>query len=83
MTDPCDFLSRVFVEQKIEMDDGERCSCFFPDPADAYRFEAALRADGHRDVVLVLKKNAEDAARMGSALARVEGAHVHWTMDRA
>jgi hypothetical protein len=37
-----------------------------------------LRKDGKRDVVVTLKKNAEDAANGCWANARVEGAFVVW-----
>jgi len=57
----------------------ERHTRFFLDPNKAREFETELRDRGCKDVVVVLKKNAEDLCRMASALARVEGANVIWT----
>lgn len=56
-----------------------RKSKFFLDPEHARAFADELRANGIKDVVVVLKKNAEDCCRMATALARVEGANVHWS----
>lgn len=39
-----------------------------------------LKRDGKRDVVVTLRKNAEDAARGCWANARVDGAFVIWTV---
>lgn len=52
---------------------------FFLTLPEAQAFEAEMRAAGCKDIVVVLKKNAEDCARFGHALARVEGANVNWT----
>jgi hypothetical protein len=58
-----------------------RYSRFFvnDDAHKALEFADALEAYGHKDVLLTLKKNAEDAARGTWANARVEGVNVHWT----
>jgi hypothetical protein len=53
----------------------------FDDFEDAQSFAAQLREQGHKEVVVVLKKNAEDLCRMASALARTEGAWVNWTWN--
>jgi hypothetical protein len=56
-----------------------RKTAFFLTLDEAKAFETDLRANGHRDIVVVLAKNQEDCAKYGAALARVQGAHVNWT----
>ncbi|MBY5849808.1 hypothetical protein HFN51_04450 [Rhizobium leguminosarum] len=59
-----------------------RESKFFDEYEDAQDYATQLRERGHKDVVVVLKKNREDLCRMASALARTEGAWVNWTWKR-
>lgn len=61
----------------------ERMNIFFPGSDGVILAKAKaeeLRKEGKRDVVVTLRKNAEDAAKGCWANARVEGAFVVWTV---